>query len=193
MDRAVVDAGKSAETARVNHFIDLGDLYGRSDFCGGTMNQIRPIAICVFLRKNKILVSEGYDPVKVETFYRPLGGGIEFGENSKETICREIMEEVNVEVDQESLRYLGAVENIFMFNGSPGHEIVLVYDGALKESGLYEQAVILGKEVNGEDIHAVWKDLEEFITGKSILYPTDLVEMLVTKAPRAIEGESWDY
>ena len=142
------------------------------------MNQIRPIAICVFLMNNKILVAEGYDPVKDEAFCRPLGGGIEFGESSKETICREIMEEINVEVDGNSLRYLGAVENIFTFNGSRGHEIVLIYDGALKESGLYEQAVIFGKEANGEDIRAVWKDLNEFGEGKSILYPTGLFEML---------------
>lgn len=151
------------------------------------MNQIRPIAICVFLRNNKILVAEGYDPVKVETFYRPLGGGIEFGERSEETICRELMEEVNIEVDQQSLRYLGALENIFMFNGSPGHEIVVVYDGVLKESGLYEQAEIIGKEANGEEIRAVWKDLDEFITGKSILYPTGLVEMLTARVPQDAE------
>jgi 8-oxo-dGTP pyrophosphatase MutT (NUDIX family) len=151
------------------------------------MNQIRPIAICIFLNNNKILVAEGYDPVKVETFYRPLGGGIEFGERSKETICRELMEEVNIEVDQQSLRYLGAVENIFMFNGSPGHEIVVVYDGVLKESGLYEQAEIIGKEANGEEIRAVWKDLDEFITGKSILYPTGLVEMLTARVAQDAE------
>lgn len=150
------------------------------------MNQIRPIAICVFLKNNRILVAEGYDPVKVETFYRPLGGGIEFGENSKETICRELMEEVNLEVDQESLRYLGAVENIFMFNGSPGHEIVLVYDGELREPGVYAQGVITGKEANGEDIHAMWKDLNEFVTGKSILYPTGLSGMLVAEDSQTV-------
>lgn len=147
------------------------------------MNQVRPIAICVFLRNHKILVAEGYDPVKVETFYRPLGGGIEFGESSKATICREMMEEINVEVDRESLRYLGAVENIFLFNGAPGHEVVLVYDGELKKTEMYDQEIILGKEANGQDIRAVWKDLDEFICGKSILYPTGLVEMLVAQTP----------
>ena len=140
--------------------------------------RIRPLAICVFRHNDRILVAEGYDPVKDEHFYRPLGGGIEFGENSTETICREVMEEINTEVEEASLKYLGAVENIFHFNGNPGHEIVLIYDGALKESGLYEQAVILGQEANGEDIHAVWKDLDEFRDGKSILYPTGLIEML---------------
>ena len=141
-------------------------------------NRIRPVAICVFRHHDCILVAEGYDPVKDEYFYRPLGGGIEFGETSTETICRELMEEVNVQVDQDSLRYLGAVENIFTFNGSPGHEIVLIYDGALKEPGLYDQAAILGKEANGEEVRATWKSLDEFAAGKSILYPTGLAEML---------------
>ena len=141
--------------------------------------RIRPLAICVFRHNDRILVAEGYDSVKDEYFYRPLGGGIEFGETSVETVCRELMEEINVEVDMESLKYLGTVENIFHFNGTASHEIVLIYDGALKESGLYEQAVIAGKEANGEDIRAVWKNLDEFRDGKSILYPTGLIEMLV--------------
>jgi 8-oxo-dGTP pyrophosphatase MutT (NUDIX family) len=147
------------------------------------MNQIRPIAICVFLKDNRILAAEGYDPVKDETFYRPLGGGIEFGESSRETICRELMEEINVRVGRESLRYLGVVENIFTFNGSPGHELALIYDGELEDARLYEKEVITGKEANGEDIHAVWKSLDEFTTGKSILYPSGLAEMLIADVP----------
>jgi len=144
------------------------------------MNQIRPLAICVFLNKDRILVAEGYDPIKGETFYRPLGGGIEFGERSEETISRELMEEIGVELKPDTLKYLGAVENIFTFNGTPGHEIVLVYDGALEDSGLYDQAMILGKEANGEEICAIWKNLDEFGAGKSILYPEGLVEMLTS-------------
>ncbi len=140
--------------------------------------RVRPLAICAFLNNNRILVMEGYDPLKKEHFYRPLGGGIEFGEPGKETVCRELMEELNVEVDRESLKYLGTLENIFTFNGAQGHEIVLIYDGRLKESGLYEQAVIVGKEADGEEFRAVWKDLAEFGEGKAILYPTGLLEML---------------
>ena len=142
------------------------------------MSQIRPIAICVFLNDSRILVAESYDPVNAETFYRPLGGGIEFGEHSRETICRELSEEINVEVEWESLRFLGTIENIFMFNDAQGHEIVLVYDGHLKEVSAYQQEMILGKEASGEEIRAVWKHLHEFHEGKSILYPTGLLEML---------------
>ncbi len=140
--------------------------------------RIRSLAICVFRHKNHILVNQGYDPAKDQHFYRPLGGGIEFGEPGAETVCRELMEELNVEVDRESLEYLGALENIFTFNGATGHEIVLVYDGRLKDSGLCDQAAIVGKEANGEEIRAVWKDLAEFGEGKAILYPTGLLELL---------------
>ena len=140
--------------------------------------RIRPLAICVFRSDDRILVAEGYDSVKDQHFYRPLGGGIEFGEPSVETICRELMEELKVEVERESLRYLGAVENIFMFNGAPGHEIVLIYDGALKDPELYTQATLYGEEVDGEAVCAVWKRIDEFGPGKSILYPSGLLELL---------------
>jgi len=52
---------------------------------------------------------------------------------------------------------------------------------------LYEQALITGKEANGEDIQATWKNLAEFGEGKSILYPTGLIEILVPEAPHDIE------
>lgn len=142
--------------------------------------RIRPLAICVFRHQDRILVAEGYDSVKDQTFYRPLGGGIEFGEWSTQTICRELMEEINVEVDRDSLKYLGAVENMFTFNGEAGHEIVLIYDGILKDIRLYDQALICGKEVDGETFQAIWKDLEEFRQGKAILYPTGLIEILTS-------------
>jgi len=140
-------------------------------------NKIRPLAICVFRNKDRILVAEGYDPHKRQSFYRPLGGGIEFGEYSEQTIRRELMEEIGAEVRE--LKYLGTLENVFVFNGRPGHEIVQVYDGVLIDSGLYEQAVIEGNEADvDESFKAVWKSLDEFGEGKSILYPTGLLALL---------------
>ncbi|HSL29014.1 MAG TPA: NUDIX domain-containing protein [Anaerolineales bacterium] len=142
------------------------------------MKQIRPIAICVFRKGNRILVSEGYNRVKDEYFYRPLGGGIEFGEHSADTICREVLEEVNLQAKRESLKYLGTLENIFQFNGETGHEIVFVYDGILEEPSVYEQRLVPGREANGEEIRAVWKSLDEFENQGLILYPTGLLELL---------------
>jgi 8-oxo-dGTP pyrophosphatase MutT (NUDIX family) len=141
------------------------------------MSQIRPLAICIFRNNDKILVSEEHDPSKGETFYRPLGGGIEFGERSIDTIHRELMEEIGAEV--KDLVYLGTLENIFIFDGMPGHEIVQVYDGALVESGLYEQAVISGHEAGVNlPMKVIWKSLDEFGPGKSILYPEGLLELI---------------
>jgi|SRR6185503_14108267 8-oxo-dGTP pyrophosphatase MutT (NUDIX family) len=139
--------------------------------------RIRPLAICVFRRNNRILVAEGYDSVKVEHFYRPLGGGIEFGEYSEETIRRELLEEIGAEVSE--LKYLGTLENVYVFNGTPGHEIIQVYDGVLRDARLYEQAVIVGQELDIDDsFRAMWKHLDEFGDGKSILYPTGLLNIL---------------
>ena len=140
------------------------------------MNQIRPLAICVFRNKDRILVFEGYDPIKDQTFYRPLGGGIEFGEYGEEAVRREILEELHTEIKDSS--FLGMLENVFVFNATPGHEIVLVYDGALEDSGLYDRAVIAVIEANGEEIRALWMNLDEFGAGKSILYPDGLLHLL---------------
>ena len=145
-------------------------------------NKIRPLAICIFRHNDRILVAKGFDPVKQQTFYRPLGGGIEFGEYSEQTVRREMMEEIGVEVGD--LKYLGTLENVYVFNGTPGHEIVQIYDGVLKESGLYDQAVIVGKEDEiDKTFSAVWMSLHEFGEGKAILYPTGLLEMLVSEKP----------
>lgn len=143
------------------------------------MNQIRPIALCIFRNNDKILVFEGNDPIKGETFYRPLGGGIEFGERSQDAVRRELKEELNVDIS--NLKFLGTLENIFNFNGGSYHEVVLVYDGTLTEAGLYDQALLLGKEANGDDIRAMWKSFKEFDSGESILYPHGLLELLRTE------------
>jgi ADP-ribose pyrophosphatase YjhB (NUDIX family) len=140
--------------------------------------QIRPLAICVFRNGDRILVGEGYDPVKQETFYRPLGGGIEFGEHTEETIQREVREEIDAEVA--SLRYLFTLENIFTFNGELGHEIVLVYNGRLVDAALYAQETIEGQEFDGfrqSLLKAVWMQIKEFGPGAP-LYPDGLLEFL---------------
>ena len=139
------------------------------------MPHICPIAICVFQHQDKILVFEEYDFVKKQIFYRPLGGGIEFGETSEEAIRREMMEEMNVEVT--NLKYLGTLENIFVFNGKTGHEIVQVYDGRLVNSGLYEQAEMFALETDGNQMRVLWKRLDEF-SPESPLYPDNLLEVL---------------
>jgi NADH pyrophosphatase NudC (nudix superfamily) len=43
---------------------------------------------------DRIFVSECKDPVKQDTFYRALGGAVEFGEHSRDALQREFQEEI---------------------------------------------------------------------------------------------------
>ncbi len=141
-------------------------------------HRIRPLAICLFLHKGRLLASVGQDPAGGETFYRPLGGAIEFGETSAQTIVREIHEELSAAVT--NLRYLGTLENIFMFNGQPGHEIVMVYDGSFVDRMLYDEPDLRGHEHDiDEDFQTVWLSREELLQeGAPPLYPDGLMELL---------------
>lgn len=146
-------------------------------------NRIRPIAICVFRNNDHIFVFEGYDFVKGETFYRPLGGGIEFGEYSRDAIAREVREEMGQEIA--NLRYLGAVENVFVCNAKPGHEIVMVYEGDFADAAMYARQSLEAVEDNGERLKVLWMPLQHFRDGLSPLYPDGLLELLK-------EGENAD-
>lgn len=140
-------------------------------------NIIRPIAICVFHHDGRILAVEGYDPIKKQIFYRPPGGGIEFGEHSRTAIERELAEELGVVVVD--LRYLGAIENVFTHDGRTGHEIVMVYDGAFADRSLYERPFIEGVEDDGLSFRAVWVRLSDCADPAAPpVYPTGLVELL---------------
>ncbi len=144
-------------------------------------DKIRVIAICVFLNGDRILAAEGYDAIKQQTYYRPLGGTVEFGERSEETVHREIAEEISAEVT--NLRYLGTLENIFIFEGQKGHEVVQVYDGKFTDQDLYKKQVIQGIE-SSSPFRSVWVDLKKLGPGSPPLYPTGLVELIeTTKTP----------
>ncbi len=140
------------------------------------MPRIRPLAICVFSHRGRILVSEFVYPDTGARFYRPLGGGIEFGERATETLHRELREEIGAEIT--GLRYLDTLENIFTFKGEIGHEIVLVFDGAFIDATMYDRPVIHGIE-DGDDLplRALWKRLDEF-TNDAPVYPDGLIDLL---------------
>jgi NADH pyrophosphatase NudC (nudix superfamily) len=138
--------------------------------------RIRPLALGLFLRDGKLLVFEGYDPVKDETFYRPLGGGIEFGETGAQALAREMREEIGAEVT--NVRYLGLSENIFTGNGETGHEIVLLYEAELVDRSFYERDDLQGVEPGGVTFRVLWKPLADFADGCVPLYPDGLFALL---------------
>lgn len=145
--------------------------------------RIRPLALCVFRRGEKILVARGYDAVKDQTFYRPIGGGINFGERGADAVVREVREELDAEVVD--LAYLGAFENIFAYEGKAGHEIILVYDGRFTDSALNEDDARLEGEDDQELLYeASWKSLVFFRAEDAPpLYPAGLLALLDSAPP----------
>jgi 8-oxo-dGTP pyrophosphatase MutT (NUDIX family) len=140
---------------------------------------IRPLVICLFSNNDSILVAEGYDSVKNQYYYRPIGGGIEYGELSSDALIREVNEEIEKEII--NLKYLGTVENVFTYNGDIGHEIVMVYDAEFVDNSVYRTNSFEGIEDDGTTFKLFWKPLIEFQNGKLKLVPEDLMTLIPEK------------
>ncbi|MFJ5763846.1 NUDIX hydrolase [Lysinibacillus sp. NPDC093210] len=138
--------------------------------------QIIAKAICLFKKDDYILVAEGFDEVKEEYYYRPIGGKIEFGETSAQAIQREVLEEIEANIH--NLNYLGTIENIFTYNGDLGHEVVFVYKAEFVDMFFYANPSFLGKEDNGETFKLLWKAISDFTHNKLTLVPDGLFDLL---------------
>ena len=123
--------------------------------------KIRTIVLGIFLHEDRLLVFRGEDPARDVVFYRPLGGGIEFGEPSRDAFVREMREELGAEVTD--IRYLGMIENIFTHRGKRGHEIVLLYDGRFADPAFYtRQTVGSAPRTTACRSRSLWKPLADF-------------------------------
>ncbi|MGD1118378.1 MAG: NUDIX domain-containing protein [Dehalococcoidales bacterium] len=138
-------------------------------------DHIRVIAICVFRHGDKILVFEAFDSVDGKPFYRPLGGGVEFGETTEAAIRREIKEEIGQETTD--FKLLTILENIFTNEGKAGHEIVYVYDGRFTDAAAYRRESFKVTEDSGEVLTARWHSLD-FFNDYHRLVPDELVSLL---------------
>ena len=144
--------------------------------------RIRPIAVCLFRHENRILVSKGFDKIEQDYYYRPLGGEIEYGETSAEALVREIREELGAEI--ENVRLLGVLENIFVYDGEQGHEIVFVFDAEFKDKSLYKLDEIDGYEQEaGVKFKTKWFSLNKIEQTGGRLVPEKLAELLNSSAP----------
>ena len=135
--------------------------------------QIRILAAAVIKKNNKILVIPGFDHKKNESFSRIIGGGVEFGEKIEEALKREIMEEIGSEL--ENIKYLGFLENLFVFEGSNGHEIFFIYRADLKNKELYNKTEILILDSKNKE-KAIWSDIKDLEQGK--LYPLGILKYI---------------
>ncbi len=139
------------------------------------MQEIKCKAMCVFIHEGSILVAKGEDPQNGASFYRPLGGSIEFGERSQDAIVREIKEEILADITETKL--LGVLESLFGYASQHWHELVFIYDAKFVDTGLYTQEKILGQETDGLEILATWEKIDCFLEQKRLV-PEGLFDLL---------------
>ncbi|WP_370943121.1 NUDIX hydrolase [Amycolatopsis sp. cg5] len=137
--------------------------------------EIRPLALALIRRGDDILVFEGRDVIKDETFYRPLGGGIEFGERAADALRREFREELAAELT--GIEQLAVLENIFVNDGSPGHEIVFLFGAEFADRSWLARED-LGTIIDDPGTRVFWRPVADFLSGNAILYPDGLAALL---------------
>lgn len=152
------------------------------------MTRIRPIALVYLRQDDRIFVGETHDPTGPFTFYRPLGGGIEFGETSKAAAVREFREELGQEIT--NLRRVGVFESIFTDRrGRSGHEIAFVYEADFVDRSLYAMASLPYQEDDGTTGLARWLPLSHF-SPEMPLFPTAFYHYLQSSPDFSPQFES---
>lgn len=136
---------------------------------------IRVLALGLIRDGERTFISQGYDPVKQQTFYRAMGGGVDFGETSLEGLKREFQEEIQAELT--NIRYLGCLENIFTFNGNQGHEIIQLYECDFVEPTFYQLQELVFAEGERQKT-ALWVEISRFKSGELKLVPEQFFDYL---------------
>ena len=119
------------------------------------------------------LVVKGYDRIKDESFYRFIGGGVEFMEHAADALKREFKEEINADIVVGER--LGFLENLFTFNGRNGHEYVIIYDVEFKDKTFYTKKSVVGNENGKEVFICEWLDVS---AADEPLYPPGTKELI---------------
>lgn len=139
------------------------------------MPAIRNIAVGLPVKQGHVLALSGTDRSRGLDFLRAIGGGIEFGERAEEALHREFGEELGVTLQTAEL--LGVRDNIFTYEGVPGHEIAHIY--AVRSIEL--DAVPLDAELHvlDEGSPVRWVPIAEVRDGTRPLFPDGATELLL--------------
>jgi ADP-ribose pyrophosphatase YjhB (NUDIX family) len=119
------------------------------------------------------------DPDDGSTYFRPLGGGIDFGESGEEAVRREFREELEVELG--AIRYLGFLENLFEMGGEPYHELCLIFVAEPEGWSIdrFDGYVVPGSVGPAVSETAVVRALDE-IDATFPLYPEGVLELVAS-------------
>jgi len=136
-------------------------------------SKIRVLALGLIQNSDRIFVSQGYDKIKQQTFYRALGGGIDFGELSIDALKREFQEEIQAELT--NIHYVGCLENIFIYEKKSQHELIQLYKCDFVDLKFYQIEELEFLE-NKRKKKALWVPIEQFKSGELILFPEQFLQ-----------------
>ncbi len=136
-------------------------------------------ALGLHWRNGCLLAAEVYDKKGRVAGVRPLGGSVEFGEDSEAALRREFREELGVEVEVFSGPLV--MENIYVFEGESGHEIMFIFKIGFVSNDYQGQDVITFQESDGTFGVARWYDPKTLdLDGSPGLYPKGLKALLTS-------------
>ncbi|KMM39484.1 NUDIX hydrolase [Guptibacillus hwajinpoensis] len=139
---------------------------------------IKVKSLGLLIRGDSILV-EAYHGSHSEgdgDYYRPLGGTIEVGERSYETVVREFKEELGLDITIDT--YITCLENIYTVDHELTHEIVQLYAVSFKDAFSYNNEEYQLIEEN--EAVASWIPIETVLSGARTVYPEGIREALRT-------------
>lgn len=102
-------------------------------------------------------------------YHRLIGGSVNFGESHRDAIVREVDEELGATIHE--LAFLATVENIFLIDCEPGHEIVFLYSGRLEPEPALVDASLT--ESDGSIVPVAWRPFDDAHEPLP-LYPTEV-------------------
>ncbi|QIZ73651.1 NUDIX hydrolase [Oxynema aestuarii] len=135
-------------------------------------NKIRVLALGIIRDRDRLFVAEGYDE-NDQPFYRVLGGGIDFGETSRDALIREFQEEIQAELT--NIRYITCLESIFFHKGKPGHEIIQLYQCDFADPQFYDAEPMMFSEGERQK-RALWVEISRFESGELRIVPENFLD-----------------
>jgi 8-oxo-dGTP pyrophosphatase MutT (NUDIX family) len=130
---------------------------------------IKVKAMALFVSEGRLLVTPGFDSATQQPYFRLLGGSIEFGERSEETLVRELMEELGAAIEAEEL--LEVVQDCFDHEGRPFHEIAFVHRARFIDEDFLHRDTLPNIEPDNDEV-SVWLPIAEVLNGPAPLFPS---------------------
>lgn len=112
-------------------------------------------AAVIIIHNNKLLTHRNIN----SDHYALPGGRVEIGENSEETIKREILEETGKEIEIKG--YIATIENFFEMNNQKYHEIMFVHKAEFvnEEDKILQETI---KNIEGKNnLQYEWIDIDK--------------------------------